>query len=281
MHIFNQIGALEEYLKSCRKAGRSIALVPTMGGLHEGHVKLVDKAKECSNVVVVSVFLNPTQFAENEDFEAYPKTLSEDKKILEAIKVDVMFIPFDNEIYPDGSSQEYDVGEMGKILCGIFRPMHFNGVAQVVARLFDIVKPDYAVFGEKDYQQLLIINSLIERQAIKTTIVSVPTMRESDGLAMSTRNNYLSPEDRVNAPLFYQQLVDTKAAIQSGTDISSAIEQAVDALSNIFDVEYVEVLNANNLTEITTSSREIIIISAVRLSETRLIDNIVFRRSNV
>jgi len=281
MHIFNQIGALEEYLKSCREAGRSIALVPTMGGLHEGHLKLVDKAKECSNVVVVSVFVNPTQFAENEDYEAYPKTLSEDKKILEAIKVDAMFIPFDNEIYPDGSSQEYDVGEMGKILCGIFRPMHFNGVAQVVARLFDIVKPDYAVFGEKDYQQLLIINSLIERQAIKTTIVSVPTVRESDGLAMSTRNNYLSPEDRVNAPLFYQQLVDTKAAIQSGTDISSATEQAVDALSNIFDVEYVEVLNANNLTEITTSSREIIIISAVRLSETRLIDNIVFRRSNV
>jgi pantoate--beta-alanine ligase len=281
MHIFEQIGPLEEYLNSCRVDGQSIALVPTMGGLHEGHLKLIDKAKEYSDMVVVSVFVNPTQFAESEDFEAYPKTLSKDKKLLEAIKVDAMFTPFDNEIYPDGSSQEYDVGEMGKILCGISRPMHFNGVAQIVARLFDIVKPDYAVFGKKDYQQLLIINSLIERQAIKTTIVSVPTMRESDGLAMSTRNNYLSPEDRVNAPLFYQQLVDTKAAIQSGTDISSAIEQAVDALSNIFDVEYVEVLNANNLTEITTSSREIIIISAVRLSETRLIDNIVFRRSNV
>ena len=278
MHIFNQIGALEEYLKSCREAGRSIALVPTMGGLHEGHLKLVDKAKECSNVVVVSVFVNPTQFAENEDYEAYPKTLSEDKKILEAIKVDAMFIPFDNEIYPYGSSQEYDVGEMGKILCGIFRPMHFNGVAQVVARLFDIVKPDYAVFGEKDYQQLLIINSLIERQAIKTTIVSVPTLRESDGLAMSTRNSYLSAEDRTNAPLFYQQLVATKASIQNGTDIPSATEQAVDALGDIFNVEYVEVLNANNLTQITTSSREIIIISAVRLGETRLIDNIIFRR---
>ena len=281
MHIFEQIGPLEEYLNSCREDGQSIALVPTMGGLHEGHLKLIDKAKECSDVVVVSVFVNPTQFAENEDYEAYPKTLSEDKKLLEAIKVDAMFVPFDNEIYPDGSSQEYDVGEMGKILCGISRPMHFNGVAQVVARLFDIVKPDYAVFGEKDYQQLLIINSLIERQAIKTTIVSVPTVRESDGLAMSTRNNYLSPEDRVNAPLFYQQLVDTKAAIQSGTDISIATEQAVDALSTVFDVEYVEVLNANNLTQITTSSREIIIISSVRLSETRLIDNIVFRRSNV
>ena len=281
MHIFNQIGSLEEYLKSCREAGRSIALVPTMGGLHEGHLKLVDKAKECSNVVVVSVFVNPTQFAENEDYEAYPKTHSEDKKILEAIKVDAMFTPFDNEIYPDGSSQEYDVGEMGKILCGISRPMHFNGVAQIVARLFDIVKPDYAVFGEKDYQQLLIINSLIERKAIKTTIVSVPTVRESDGLAMSTRNNYLSLEDRANAPLFYQQLVDTKLEIQSSADISIATEQAVDALSTVFDVEYVEVLNANNLTQITTSSSKIIIISAVRLSETRLIDNIVFRRSNV
>ena len=281
MHIFEQIGPLEEYLNSCREDGRSIALVPTMGGLHEGHLKLIDKAKECSDMVVASVFVNPTQFAENEDFEAYPKTLLEDKILLEAIKVDTMFVPLDNEVYPDGSSQDYDVGEMGKILCGISRPIHFNGVAQVVARLFDIVKPDYAVFGEKDYQQLLIINSLVERQGIKTTIVSVPTVRESDGLAMSTRNNYLSSEDRANAPLFYQQLVATKASIQNGTDIPSATEQAGDALGAVFDVEYIEVLNANNLTQITTSSSKIIIISAVRLRETRLIDNIVFRRSHV
>jgi pantoate--beta-alanine ligase len=281
MHIFEQIGPLEEYLNSCREDGRSIALVPTMGGLHEGHLKLIDKAKECSDMVVASVFVNPTQFAENEDFEAYPKTLLEDKILLEAIKVDTMFVPLDNEVYPDGSSQDYDVGEMGKILCGISRPIHFNGVAQVVARLFDIVKPDYAVFGEKDYQQLLIINSLVERQGIKTTIVSVPTVRESDGLAMSTRNNYLSSEDRANAPLFYQQLVATKASIQNGTDILSATEQAEDALGAVFDVEYIEVLNANNLTQITTSSSKIIIISAVRLRETRLIDNIVFRRSHV
>ncbi len=281
MHIFEQIGPLEEYLNSCREDGRSIALVPTMGGLHEGHLKLIDKAKECSDMVVASVFVNPTQFAENEDFEAYPKTLLEDKILLEAIKVDTMFVPLDNQIYPDGSSQDYDVGEMGKILCGISRPIHFNGVAQVVARLFDIVKPDYAVFGEKDYQQLLIINSLVERQGIKTTIVSVPTVRESDGLAMSTRNNYLSSEDRANAPLFYQQLVATKASIQNGTDIPSATEQAEDALGAVFDVEYIEVLNANNLTQITTSSSKIIIISAVRLRETRLIDNIVFRRSHV
>ena len=281
MHIFEQIDTLEEYLNNCRKEGQSVALVPTMGGLHEGHLKLIDKAKEFSDIVVVSVFVNPTQFAENEDFEAYPKTLSEDKKLLEAVKVDAMFVPLDNQIYPDGSSQDYDVGEMGKILCGISRPIHFNGVAQVVARLFDIIRPDYAVFGEKDYQQLLIINSLVERQGIKTAIVSVPTVRESDGLAISTRNNYLSPEDKANASLFYQQLVVTKAAIQNGTDIPSATGQAVDALGAVFDVEYIEVLNANNLTEITTSSSEIIIISAVKLGETRLIDNIVFRRSDV
>ena len=281
MHIFEQIGPLEECLNSCREDGRSIALVPTMGGLHEGHLKLIDKAKECSDMVVASVFVNPTQFAENEDFEAYPKTLLEDKILLEAIKVDTMFVPLDNEVYPDGSSQDYDVGEMGKILCGISRPIHFNGVAQVVARLFDIVRPDYAVFGEKDYQQLLIINSLVERQVIKTTIVSVPTVRDEDGLAIRTRNNYLNSKDRAKAPLFYQQLIATKAAIQSGDDISMAIEQAVDALSAVFDVEYIEVLNALNLTEITTSSRKIIIISAVKLGETRLIDNIVFRRLDV
>ena len=281
MHIFEQIGPLKEYLNSCREDGLSIALVPTMGSLHEGHLKLIDKAKEYSDMVVVSVFVNPTQFAENEDFDAYPKTLSEDKKLLEAAKIEIMFIPSDHEIYPDGNSQDYDVGQMGKILCGISRPIHFNGVAQVVATLFDIVEPDYAVFGEKDYQQLLIINSMVERQGIKTTIISIPTVRESDGLAMSTRNNYLSFEDRANAPLFYQQLINIKEAIQNGTDISSATEQAIDALRAVFDVEYVEVLNANNLTQITTSSREIIIISAVRLGETRLIDNIVFRRSDV
>ena len=281
MLIFEQIGPLEEYLNSCRENYRRIALVPTMGGLHDGHLKLIDKAKECSDLVVVSVFVNPTQFAENEDFEAYPKTLSEDKKLLEVAKVDVMFTPSVNAIYPDGSLQYYDVGEMGKILCGISRPIHFNGVAQVVATLFDIVEPNYAVFGEKDYQQLLIINSLVEKQGIETTIVSVPTVRESDGLAMSTRNNYLSSEDRANAPLFYQQLVNTKAAIQNGSDISSAIEHAIDALRAVFDVEYVEVLNANNLTQITTTTGKIIIISAVRLGETRLIDNIVFRRSDV
>jgi len=281
MYIFEQIGPLKEYLNSCREDQLSVSLVPTMGGLHKGHLKLIDKAKECSDKVVVSVFVNPTQFAENEDFEAYPKTLSEDKEILEGIEIDVMFIPLDNEIYPDGSSQDYDVGKMGKILCGISRPIHFNGVAQVVSRLFDIIKPNYAVFGEKDYQQLLIIKSLVERQGIKTTIVSVPTVRESDGLAMSTRNNYLSLEDRANAALFYQQLVVTKAAIQSGTEIIMATKKAKDALSTIFDVEYIEVLNANNLTQIATSSSEIIIISAVKLGETRLIDNIVFRRSGV
>ena len=281
MHIFDQKGPLEEYLNSCREVNRNIALVPTMGGLHQGHLKLIEKAKECSEIVVVSVFVNPTQFSENEDFEAYPKTLSEDKEILEAMEVEVMFVPLENQIYPNGKSQDYDVGRMGKILCGISRPVHFNGVAQVVSRLFDIVKPNYAVFGEKDYQQLLIIKSLVERKDLKTTIVSVPTARESDGLAMSTRNSYLSSQDRANAALFYQQLVAIKLAIQSGTEISSAIEQAVDALSSIFEVEYIEVLNANNLTQITTSSCEIIIISAVKLGETRLIDNIVFRRSDV
>jgi pantoate--beta-alanine ligase len=281
MHIFEQIGPLKEYLNSCRENNRNVALVPTMGGLHEGHLKLIEKAKECSDTVVVSVFVNPTQFAENEDFEDYPKTLSADKQILEAMEVEAMFMPSDDQIYPDGSSQDYDVGTMGKILCGISRPIHFNGVAQVVARLFDIVRPNYAVFGEKDYQQLLIIKSLVESQNIKTNIVSVPTVRESDGLAMSTRNNYLSSQDRANAALFYKQLVAAKTAIQSGTDISIATEKAVVALSAVFEVEYIEVLNANNLTQITTSSNEIIIISAVKLGETRLIDNIVFRRSDV
>jgi len=281
MKIFERSSDLQFFLDSCRNDNKAVSLVPTMGGLHDGHLRLVEKAQSLSDVVVVSIFVNPTQFATGEDFDSYPKTFSNDKFLLEERGIDVLFIPSKDEIYPNGTLSNYDVGEIGRLLCGSSRPKHFNGVAQVVNRLFDIVKPNYSIFGEKDYQQLLIIKSLVENNNLNVSIESVSTQREDDGLAMSTRNKYLGTKDRMKAPLFYQQLINAKTAIEQGNPIEFVTQKTLSELSVNFEVEYFEVLNANNLTQIATNTAEIIIISAIRLGETRLIDNIVFRRSNV
>jgi pantoate--beta-alanine ligase len=281
MKIFESSEDLQFFLESCKNNNTKVALVPTMGGLHDGHLRLVEKAQALADVVVVSIFVNPTQFSKGEDFESYPKNFTNDKALLDDRNVDILFIPSKNEIYPNGTLSNYEVGVMGKILCGAFRPFHFNGVAQVVKRLFDIVKPDYSVFGEKDYQQLLIIKSLVKNIDLSISIESVATQRESDDLAMSTRNQYLSIENRKKAPLFYIQLNKAKAAIEQGNSVELVKKKALSKLSVDFEVEYLEVLNANNLTQIATNTAEIIIISAIRLGDTRLIDNIVFRRPNV
>jgi pantoate--beta-alanine ligase len=252
-----------------------------MGGLHEGHLRLINKAKECADVVVASIFVNPTQFASGEDFEQYPQSPEKDIENLEKRQVDALFIPEISDIYPQSQDSDYDFGELAQILCGISRPTHFKGVAQVVARFFDIVKPDVAVFGEKDYQQLAIIKELVKRKYGNIEIVSVPIIRESDGLAMSTRNNYLSVKERVRAPLFYQVLRAAREDLESGKDVVLTAKRAITELSESFVVDYVEILDANTLKEITPKSKEIIIISAVRLGATRLIDNIVFRSANV
>ena len=279
MQIFTTEKDLKHFLDSLRN--NNIALVPTMGGLHEGHLSLVDKAKSLAQIVVVSIFVNPTQFARGEDFDDYPNTFDSDKLLLESKKVDALFLPSKDEIYPHGTESDYKVGDIGQILCGAFRPTHFNGVAQVVRRFFEIVNPNYAVFGEKDFQQLLIIKSLVKNLNFKIKIESIPTQREEDGLAMSTRNQYLSDLDREKAPHFYSVLSDTRDALLDGKSIYDAREDALNTLSKSFEVEYLEVLDANNLTQIETKTTEIIIISAIRFGGTRLIDNLVFRRKNV
>ena len=279
MQIFTTEKDLKLFLDSLRN--NNIALVPTMGGLHEGHLSLVDKAKSLAQIVVVSIFVNPTQFARGEDFDDYPNTFDSDKLLLESKKVDALFLPSKDEIYPHGTESDYKVGDIGQILCGAFRPSHFNGVAQVVRRFFEIVNPNYAVFGEKDFQQLLIIKSLVKNLHFKIKIESIPTQREEDGLAMSTRNQYLSDLDREKAPHFYSVLSDTRDALLDGKSIYDAREDALNTLSKSFEVEYLEVLDANNLTQIETKTTEIIIISAIRFGGTRLIDNLVFRRKNV
>ena len=279
MQIFTTEKDLKLFLDSLRN--NNIALVPTMGGLHEGHLSLVDKAKSLAEIVIVSIFVNPTQFARGEDFDDYPNTFDSDKLLLESKKVDALFLPSKDEIYPHGTESDYKVGDIGQILCGAFRPTHFNGVAQVVRRFFEIVNPNYAVFGEKDFQQLLIIKSLVKNLNFKIKIESIPTQREEDGLAMSTRNQYLSDLDREKAPHFYSVLSDTRDALLDGKSIYDAREDALNTLSRSFEVEYLEILDANNLTQIETKTTKIIIISAIRFGGTRLIDNLVFRRKNV
>jgi len=281
MEIFKTQKDLELYLESLRLEGKKIALVPTMGGLHDGHLSLVDKAKSLSEIVVVSIFVNPTQFARGEDFDDYPNTFEADKLLLESKNVDALFLPSKEEIYPHGTASDYKVGAIGKILCGAFRPTHFDGVAQVVKRFFEIVKPDLAVFGEKDFQQLLIIKTLVSNLSLNLKIESIPTQREDDGLAMSTRNQYLSDLDRERAPHFYSVLCDARDSILRGNSFPEAKKDAIKTLGKSFEVEYLEVLDANNLTQIETKTTEIIIISAIRFGGTRLIDNLVFRRTNV
>jgi pantoate--beta-alanine ligase len=281
MEIFKTQKDLELYLDSLRLEGKKIALVPTMGGLHDGHVSLVDKAKSLSEIVVVSIFVNPTQFARGEDFDDYPNTFEADKLLLESKNVDALFLPSKEEIYPHGTASDYKVGAIGQILCGAFRPTHFDGVAQVVKRFFEIVKPNLAVFGEKDFQQLLIIKTLVNNLSLNLKIESIPTQREDDGLAMSTRNQYLSDLDRERAPHFYSVLCDARDSILRGNSFPEAKKDAIKTLGKSFEVEYLEVLDANNLTQIETKTTEVIIISAIRFGGTRLIDNLVFRRTNV
>ena len=281
MEIFKTQKDLDLYLDSLRLEGKKIALVPTMGGLHDGHLSLVDKAKSLSEIVVVSIFVNPTQFARGEDFDDYPNTFEADKLLLESKNVDALFLPSKEEIYPHGTASDYKVGAIGQILCGAFRPTHFDGVAQVVKRFFEIVKPDLAVFGEKDFQQLLIIKTLVNNLSLNLKIESIPTQREDDGLAMSTRNQYLSDLDRERAPHFYSVLCDARDSILRGNSLPEAKKDAIKTLGKSFEVEYLEVLDANNLTQIETKTTEVIIISAIRFGGTRLIDNLVFRRTNV
>ena len=281
MEIFKTQKDLDLYLDSLRLEGKKIALVPTMGGLHDGHLSLVDKAKSLSEIVVVSIFVNPTQFARGEDFDDYPNTFEADKLLLESKNVDALFLPSKEEIYPHGTASDYKVGAIGQILCGAFRPTHFDGVAQVVKRFFEIVKPDLAVFGEKDFQQLLIIKTLVKNLSLNLKIESIPTQREDDGLAMSTRNQYLSDLDRERAPHFYSVLCDARDSILRGNSFPEVKKDAIKTLGKSFEVEYLEVLDANNLTQIETKTTEIIIISAIRFGGTRLIDNLLFRRTNV
>ena len=218
MHTVHTIQAVRDFVKNAKQQGKTVGFVPTMGNLHAGHIHLVHQAKTQCDVVLCSIFVNPTQFAANEDFGSYPRTLEADSLQLQTANCDLLFAPSAQEMYPNGHSQQtvVTVNGLSEQLCGEFRPTHFAGVATVVSKLFNIVQPDSAFFGEKDFQQLAVIRCLTSELAFPINIVGVPTQRAEDGLALSSRNGYLSAQERALAPALYQVLTQLRTAILNG-----------------------------------------------------------------
>jgi len=266
-------------LRAKRKAGEgTVGLVPTMGNLHEGHVALVRACRNASDVCVVSIFVNPTQFGPNEDFASYPRTPDEDLELLDRAGVDVVFAPSAEVMYPLGreSHTNISVPSLANTLCGASRPGHFDGVATVVAKLFNIVAPHRAFFGEKDWQQLTVIRTMAGQLDMPVEVVGVPTVRAPSGLALSSRNNYLSDEERERAAAMNRVLNRTKASVEQGCrDYAMAEQRASEALSDAgFDVDYVAIRDARRLVEPDAASAELRILAAARIGAARLIDNV-------
>jgi pantoate--beta-alanine ligase len=257
-----------------------VVFVPTMGNLHAGHVSLIEAARQHGQRFVASIFVNPMQFGPNEDFAHYPRTPTQDSAMLEQAGCDLMFMPDVGEIYPNGADQatRIEVPGISNILCGEFRPGHFEGVATVVAKLFHIVDPDVAIFGEKDFQQLTVIRRMVADLCLRVEIVGAPTVRESDGLAMSSRNQYLSPEQRALAPAIYRQLQQAVANLKAGVRDFAAIEAAGRAaLDGVgFRTDYFSVRDARSLAAARQDTRQFVVLTAARLGKARLIDNVQF-----
>jgi pantoate--beta-alanine ligase len=277
MKIISTINELRTDLEERRQKNHNVVFVPTMGNLHEGHLQLLRKAHQHGNCIVVSIFVNPLQFAPTEDFANYPRTLKEDLKKLQNLAVDILFTPEVTTIYPAQESQsQVFVPKISSDLCGIFRPHFFKGVTTIVAKLFNIVQPDIALFGEKDFQQLIIIRKMVTDLAFPIEIISVPTQRESDGLAMSSRNQYLDLAERKKAVTLYQTLCYMRDAIQNGnTNYEQLMIEADDSLTHVgFKVDYVSVRHRVDLSIPTSNDKELVILTAAWMGKARLLDNI-------
>ena len=279
MEVTQDKTALKEQLLEWRQHDEHVAIVPTMGNLHAGHASLVELAREHAERVVVTVFVNPTQFAEGEDFEDYPRTLERDKRRLQRVNTDMIFVPNVETLYPFGLQNATSVIVPGltENFCGSFRPGHFDGVTTVVARLFALVQPDVAVFGQKDYQQQLVIRRMVDDLGLPINIITAPTVREEDGLAMSSRNAYLSDEERAMAPKIHEVLESAGEALQSGKRNFEELENvASEELSEAgFEVEYIAIRRALDLSVPNRDCDELVLLVAVNLGKARLIDNIV------
>lgn len=274
--LFTTIAQVRERTWATRLAGRTVGCVPTMGALHAGHGALIKRARAETDVVVVTIFVNPIQFDRKEDYERYSRELASDMSFCDALDVDVVFAPRVEEMYPQPTSTFVDT-ELGNHLCGAFRPGHFRGVATVVAKLFNIVQPDSAYFGEKDAQQLTILQQMVYDLNFAVKIVPVPTVREADGLALSSRNVRLSPEERRVAPLLFAALTRGQRAIIEGERDSGKVKALMlQVLNGSADVrvEYIEVVDAARMQPVDAIAADVRIAGAIWLGSTRLIDNV-------
>lgn len=279
MQTLNTIAALREALKPARLAGKTIALVPTMGNLHQGHIKLAETARRNADIVVTSIFVNPLQFGVNEDLDSYPRTLQADQDKLIAAGCDFLFAPDVNEVYPEGQDNQtlVEVPGLSDLHCGASRPGHFRGVTTVVCKLFNIVQPDLAMFGFKDYQQVAVIRKMVQDLCIPVEIVGVATERADNGLALSSRNGYLSDSELALAPLLQQTLQQTAAAVRGGnTDYTALEEQAQQQLeASGFQRDYFRIVcRVSLLRPSAATDGPLVILAAARLGPARLIDNI-------
>lgn len=277
MKIFKEIALLRTFLGEIRSAGKSIGLVPTMGALHEGHMALIQASRMANSITVASIYVNPTQFNNASDLDKYPRTLDSDLAMLQNNGCDVVFCPIDAEMYEEKSIVRFDFDPIDKVMEGKFRPGHFSGVALVVSKLFNIVAPDIAYFGQKDWQQMAVIRRLVTELKFNLTISSVPIVRESDGLAMSSRNRRLTPEQRNQATSLYQALSLARKDLLLGIPLESVKKSVKDHVERQPDMklEYFELADRMNLTPVNTVNNEsqAIMCIAAFAGEVRLIDN--------
>lgn len=276
MQIIRDKGELAAALAALRVGGASVAMVPTMGALHAGHMALVEEARRRATHVVVSIFVNPTQFGANEDLGRYPRREASDAQMLTAADVAILWAPDVDTIYPDGPEITVRAGSAARGLDGDSRPGHFDGVATVVARLFDQVKPDIAVFGEKDYQQLLVIRQMVAAKKLPIEIVGLPTQRDADGLALSSRNIYLTEEERLAARALPRALGEAAQAMIDGADVAEALARAEERLAaaGFAPIDYIALRDARTFAPMKKLNRPARLLAAAKLGNTRLIDNL-------
>jgi len=279
MRIIGRTNTLRKVISRANRSGRTVGLVPTMGYLHDGHLSLVRRARKECDLVVVSIFVNPIQFGPGEDLGKYPRNFKRDSSLLKSLDVDIIFAPSAGEMFPKGFSTFVEVPELGKKLCGRTRPVHFRGVTTVVAKLFNIVSPDSAYFGRKDYQQLVIIKKMVKDLCMDVKVIGLPTVRESDGLAMSSRNSYLSPAERRSAAVIYRALKHSKElaakGVRSSGRIKSAMRRIISSVRPGAKIEYLEICDPGTFEPKKNIDGPTLVAVAAFVGRARLIDNIL------
>ena len=283
VEVIPTVEQMQELAENLRRDGRRIACVPTMGFLHDGHLSLMRLAKRRADVLVVSVFVNPAQFGPEEDFETYPRNLDRDLELCATEDVDIVFTPKTGALYPDGYQSYVKLQHLPHHLCGLSRPVFFTGVATVVTKLLNIVRPHIAVFGEKDYQQLLVIRRMVQDLNFNTEIIGAPIVREKDGLAMSSRNAYLTPDQRPAALTLYRSLVQARKRVETGErDAAQILKEVRDLITAQpeTDIDYLSICDPETLIDVERIDRPALMALAVKVGKTRLIDNTILAASS-